>query len=129
GVVVGGGLALHNAREVLDSVKVDDADEKIGVDILRTVLSDPLKQIAENAGRDGAVVADKSKDNFGYNAKADKFEDLIKAGITDPVKVTRLALHHGASVANMIIMTEAVVTDLPEKDEPISADPGGMGMM
>lgn len=122
GVVVGGGLALHNARTVLDKVKADDADEKIGLEILRTVLSEPLMQIARNAGVEGAVAADKSKGKVGLNAKTGKYEDLMAAGVTDPVKVTRLALVYGASVGTMLITTEVVVADEPEDE---SADMAG----
>lgn len=130
GVVVGGGLALHNAREALDKVKVSDHDEQIGVDILRKILSQPLKLIAENAGEDGAVVADKSKGSKGFNAKTGKYTDLIKDGVTDPLKVTRLALVYGVSVATMLITTEAVIAEEPEEDKPVVPDMGGMdGMM
>lgn len=131
GVVVGGGLALHNARAVLDKVKVDDQDEKTGLEILKAVLSSALKQIAQNAGVDGAVAADKSSGNTGYNAKTGVYEDLMKAGITDPVKVTRLALVHGVSVGTMLITTEAVVADDPnaEKAAAMPDMGGGMGGM
>jgi chaperonin GroEL len=132
GVVAGGGLALHNAREILKKVVVDDADEKTGIQILYDILSEPLKQIAENAGQDGAVVASQCSGKKGYDAKNDKFTDLIVAGITDPVKVTRLALVNGASVATMLITTEAVVADLPEEKKPElpgGAMGDGMGMM
>lgn len=130
GVVVGGGLALHNAREALDKVKLSDPDEKVGLEILRKVLSEPLKQIAQNAGADGAVVADKSKGDNGFNAKSGEYEDLMKAGITDPVKVTRLALVHGVSVATMLFTTEAVVADLPSEEKDAVPDmDGGMGGM
>jgi chaperonin GroEL len=130
GVVVGGGLALHNAKVALETVELIDADEKTGLEILKSVLSAPLKQIAENAGADGAVVADKSSGNDGYNAKTGEYEDLMKAGVTDPVKVTRLALVHGVSVATMLITTEAVVADEPNSDSdmPSAPDMGGMGM-
>ncbi len=124
GVVAGGGLALHNAASVVDKVKTDDADEAIGLGILKEILSAPLKQIAHNAGQDGAVVASKCTANKGYDAKNDKYVDLFEAGITDPVKVTRLALLNGASVATMLITTEAVVADLPEEKK---AAPAGMG--
>lgn len=131
GVVAGGGLALHNSKSVLDKVVVDDADEKIGIQLLKEVLSEPLKLIAENAGQDGAVVASRCSGKTGYDAKNDKFVDLIAAGITDPVKVTRLALQNGASVATMLITTESVVADLPEEKKPeMPAGMGdGMGMM
>lgn len=125
GVVAGGGLALHNAISVLDKVKVDGRDEELGLEILRNVLSEPMKQIANNAGIDGAVAADRAKDNIGLNAKTGEYEDLLAAGVTDPVKVTRLALAYGASVGTMLITTEAVVVDDPETSE--KGMPGGMG--
>lgn len=129
GVVVGGGLALHNARSVLEKMSLEDHDEKAGLEILKTVLSEPLKQIAENAGVDGAVAADKSSGKIGLNAKTMVYEDLMKSGISDPVKVTRLALQYGVSVATMLITTEAVVADEPEKEQPAAPDMGGMDGM
>ena len=131
GVVVGGGLALHNAKKVLEKVQLDDPDEQLGVEILKDVLSEPLKQIAENAGADGAVVADKCSGNIGYNAKSGKYVDMIEEGIIDPVKVTRLVLSSAVSVASMLVTTEAVVAEIKEEgDHNHSADMGGMnGMM
>jgi chaperonin GroEL len=128
GVVAGGGLALHLSSSVLENMKLDDVDEQIGLEILADVLDSPLKQIAENAGKDGAVVASKCTEGNGYNAKDDKYEDLLKAGITDPVKVTKSALTHGASVGTMLITTEAVVADLPEEDKAPEMPPMGGGM-
>ncbi len=125
GVVVGGGLALHNSREVLEKVKLEDRDEVIGLEILKQVLSVPLKLIAENAGMDGAVVADKSSGTKGFNAKTGQFSDLMEDGVTDPLKVTRLALVYGVSVGTMLITTEAVVADEPEKEKEHSHDMGG----
>ncbi len=131
GVVAGGGLALHNAKKVLEKVKLDDSDEQLGIDILKAVLSEPLKQIAENAGADGAVVASECKGNVGYNAKTGEFVDLIEEGIIDPVKVTRLVLTNAVSVASMLVTTEAVVAELPdEKEHSHANEMGGMpGMM
>lgn len=130
GVVAGGGLALHNAKKVLEKVKMDDADEQLGIEILKSVLSEPLKQIAENAGEDGAVVAANCKDKTGFNAKTGKYVDMVEAGIIDPVKVTRLALINAVSVGSMLVTTEAVVADIPEeKDDSTPAMPGGMGGM
>ena len=125
GVVVGGGLALHNSREVLEKIKLEDRDEVIGLEILKEVLSVPLKLIAENAGMDGAVVADKSSGTTGFNAKTGEFGDLMKDGVTDPLKVTRLALVYGVSVGTMLITTECVVADEPEKEKEHSHDMGG----
>ena len=131
GVVAGGGLALHNAKKVLEGVKMEDPDEQLGIEILKNVLSEPLKQIAENAGEDGAVVAANCKDKIGFNAKTGEYVDMVEAGIIDPVKVTRLVLVNAVSVGSMLVTTEAVVADLPEeKNERASAMPGGMeGMM
>lgn len=128
GVVVGGGLALHNAASVLDKVKSEDQDEQLGIEILRQVLSEPLKQIARNAGIDGAVAAEKSKGSTGLNAKTGVYEDLMKAGITDPVKVTRMALQHGVSVGTMLITTEAVVAEDPSEEKAAPAADPSMGM-
>jgi len=128
GVVVGGGLALHNAKKVLEKVKLDDADEQLGIEILKDVLSEPLRQIAENAGADGAVVADRCSGNIGYNAKSGEYVDMIEEGIMDPVKVTRLVLSSAISVASMLVTTEAVVAEI--KDEKVdnlpAPDMGGM---
>ncbi len=131
GIVAGGGLALHNAKAVLNDLKLDDVDEQMGIEILKSVLSEPLKQIAENAGEDGAVVAANCHDSMGYNAKTGEYVDMIKSGIIDPVKVTRLALVNAASVGTMLITTEAVVADLPEEKEkaPMAPDMGMGGMM
>ena len=126
GVVAGGGLALHNAKKVLEDVTLDDIDEQLGIEILRNVLSEPLKQIAENAGQDGAVIAANCSEKKGYNAKNDKYVDMIKEGIIDPVKVTRLALVNGASVGTMLITTEAVVAEI-KSDEPAMPMNPGMG--
>jgi chaperonin GroEL len=127
GVVVGGGLAYHNAKAVLDKVQLEDPDEQLGLEILRNVLSEPLKQIAQNAGEDGAVVASQCHDNIGFNAKTGEYVDMMKEGIIDPVKVTRLALVNAASVATMLITTEAVVADIPEEHKH-DGNPMGGGM-
>lgn len=131
GVVAGGGLALHNAKKVLDKVKLEDQDEQLGIEILKSVLSEPLKQIAENAGADGAVIAAECKGNTGYNAKTGKFVDMIGEGIIDPVKVTRFVLTNAVSVASMLVTTEAVVAEIPEeKPQAPMPDMNGMqGMM
>jgi len=119
GIVVGGGVALVRAAKVLEKLEVS-AEEKVGVDILRRALEEPLKQIAENAGKDGAVVVEEVKrheGNYGYNGITDKYDDLVKDGVVDPVKVARSALQNAASIAGMFLTTEAVVTDLPEKKD------------
>lgn len=133
GIVPGGGVALLRAREVLKNLVVE-GDEKVGVNILFRSLEEPIRQIAANAGKDGSVVAEEVKKlsgSMGYNADLDKYEDLIKAGIVDPTKVTRTALQNASSIAAMFLTTEAVVTDLPEKKDEHqhgAPDMGGMGM-
>jgi chaperonin GroEL len=130
GVVAGGGLALHNAKKSLEKIKLDDADEQLGIEILRSVLSEPLKQIAENAGEDGAVVAANCDEKIGFNAKIGEYVDMIATGIIDPVKVTRLALINAASVGTMLITTEAVVAEIPDdKKDDVSMGQPGMGGM
>ncbi len=132
GIVVGGGVALIKAAKSLEKLELKE-EEKVGINILSRALEEPLKQIAENCGRDGAVVVDDIKrheGNYGYNGATDKFEDLVKTGIVDPVKVVRSALQNAASIAGMFLTTEAAITDLPEKKEDKMAGmpSGGMGM-
>jgi chaperonin GroEL len=136
GIVPGGGVALLQARKVLDKVEVKGEDEQAGVELVKQVLEMPCRYIAENAGLDGSVVVAKilrSKEkNFGYNAEREEYEDLRKAGIVDPVKVTRSALQNGASVATLLLTTESLVADLPEKDKDKGGGHdhhGGMGGM
>lgn len=127
GIVVGGGVALMRAASVLDKLALE-SDEMIGVNILRRSLEEPARQIAFNAGKEGSVVAEeirKGSGNFGYNALTNTYEDLMAAGVVDPVKVTRSALQNAASIAGLFLTTEAIVTDIPKKDEP--AMPAGMG--
>ncbi len=130
GVVAGGGTALLYATKALDNVKPANQDQFVGVDIIRRALQAPIRQIAENAGVDGAVVAGKlleSTDyNYGYNAATGEYTDLIKAGIVDPTKVVRTALQDAASVASLLITTEAMVTELPEPKECSCGGHGGM---
>ena len=128
GVVAGGGLALHNAKRILDDIKLKDADEQLGVEILKSILSEPLKQIAENAGKDGAVVAANCDKKIGYDAKNDKYVDMIEEGIIDPVKVTRFALLNAASVGTMLITTEAIVADIKKEEDNVPMSNPGMGM-
>ncbi|MDD5749899.1 MAG: chaperonin GroEL [Patescibacteria group bacterium] len=135
GIVVGGGVAYVRSLKTIDALHLTD-EEKLGASILRKALLSPLEQIARNAGKEGSVVLAevlKLEDNFGYNAKDDKFEDLVKAGIVDPTKVTRSALQNAASAAGMFLTTEAVICDLPKKEEEhshgMNPGMGGMGMM
>jgi chaperonin GroEL len=135
GILPGGGTALLYATNVLKNVKVENDDQRYGLDIVRKALSAPLKQIAQNAGHDGAVIAGKiieSKDNsHGFDAQSGKFCDLVKAGIVDPTKVVRTALIDAVSVAALLTTTEAMITDKPEdkSSAPAMPDMGGMGGM
>ena len=135
GVVVGGGVALLNAIKALKKVDPDNNDQKVGVDIVRRALQAPVRQIAENAGTEGSVVVGKLVEakgtNIGYDAQNNKYTDMFKAGIIDPTKVVRIALQDAASVAGLLITTEAMVAEKPEKKEPMPAAPdmGGMGGM
>ena len=133
GVVAGGGVALLRASKVLANLKGQNTDEEIGIKIIKESLSQPLRWLAKNSGADEGWVARKVEEskevNFGFNAATLKFENLLEAGIIDPVKVTRSALQNAASVASMILTTEALVTDLPEKEDASPAgNPGMMGM-
>ena len=133
GVIAGGGVALLYASRNLLSVKPDNDDQKVGVDIVRRAILQPARQIAENAGADGSVIVGKlleSKDtNFGFDAQASKFKDMVKAGIIDPTKVVRTALQDAASISGLLITTEAMVAEKPEKKAPPGMPPGGMGGM
>jgi|SRR3989339_225223 len=131
GVVPGGGVALIRALEALHTLKGDNQDQQVGIDIARRAMEAPLRQIVENAGAEPAVIAEevkKNKDNFGYNAATGEFGDMIKMGILDPTKVTRTALQNASSVAGLMITTECLITDLPEKNNGAPAG-GGMGGM
>jgi len=134
GIVAGGGVALLRAVKALQSLHADNDDQRVGIEIVRRAILTPVKQIAENAGADGAVVAGKlleSKDaNIGYDAQTGKYVDMIKAGIIDPAKVVRIALQDAASVAGLLITTEAMVAEKPEPKEaaPAMPDMGSMGM-
>ena len=131
GIVLGGGVALIRALSALDKVEAE-GDEKTGVNILRRAIEEPIRQIAENAGVDGAVVVQKVKegrDNFGFNAQTMVYEDLIKAGVVDPTKVTRTALENAVSAASMLLTTEAVVSELPKKDDKHNHMSMDSGMM
>ncbi len=120
GIVAGGGVALLRARSVLDTLKLDD-EEQAGVNIVRRALEEPLRWIARNAGQDGSVVLEKVREGkgaFGFNAQTEEYEDLIKAGIIDPTKVVRTALQNAASVAGLLLTTEAMVAEKPKKEKP-----------
>jgi chaperonin GroEL len=132
GIVPGGGVALARASLVLAKLKADNDDQRFGVEIVRKAVQTPLRQIAENAGEDGAVIAgkvlDKDEYNWGFDAQTGEFKDLVKAGIIDPTKVVRTALQDAASVAGLLVTTEAMVAEKPEKKAPPGMPPGGGGM-
>ena len=138
GIVPGGGVALVRAAKVLEKFLTNpdgegDQDEQIGVNIVKRSLEEPLRQIVQNAGKEGAVVVERVRadknDSFGFNAATEKFEDLVKAGVIDPAKVTRTALQNAASIAGLMLTTEAMVSEIPEDDKGSPAMPGGMGGM
>ena len=134
GIVPGGGTAYIRVSKVLADIKPADDDELAGVNIIRRAIEEPLRQIAHNAGFEGSIVVEKvrtGKDGFGFNAATGEYEDLIKAGVIDPKKVTRTALQNAASVASLLLTTECAIADKPEpkKDAPAMPDMGGMGGM
>ncbi len=133
GIVPGGGVAFLRAQKVLDNVKDLEGDEKIGVQIVRRAIEEPTRQLADNAGKEGALVVEeikKRKGNEGYDVANDEYTDLVKAGIVDPTKVTRSALQNAASIAGLLLTTEALVTEIPEKEKAgPPMPPGGMGGM
>ncbi|MGH6991152.1 MAG: TCP-1/cpn60 chaperonin family protein, partial [Stellaceae bacterium] len=133
GVVAGGGVALLQAAKVLGKVKYDNEDQKVGIEIVRRALSYPARLIAENAGVDGSIVIGKIQDsnntNFGFDAQSGTYVDMVKAGIIDPTKVMRSALQNAASVAGLLVTTEAMVAEKPEKKPMMPAGGGDMGGM
>ncbi len=137
GIVPGGGVSLVRAAKALEKFLTNaagegDPDEQIGVNIVRRALEEPLRQIVQNAGKEGAVVVERVRsekaENFGFNAQTEQYEDLVKAGVIDPAKVTRTALQNAASIAGLMLTTEAMVSELPEEDKSTPM-PGGMGGM
>ncbi|HTH66907.1 MAG TPA: TCP-1/cpn60 chaperonin family protein, partial [Rhodanobacter sp.] len=130
GVVPGGGVALIRALKAVEGLKGDNTDQDLGIAITRRALEAPLRAIVANAGEEPSVILNKVKEgtgNFGYNAATGEFGDMVAMGILDPTKVTRSALQHAASVAGLAITTEAIVAELPKKDEGHSHGGGGMG--
>ncbi len=133
GIVPGGGVTLVRAAKALEKLKLDDEDEQIGVNIVKRALEEPLRKIAENAGKEGAVIVERVKadkgENFGFNAATENFEDLVKAGVIDPAKVARTALQNAASIAALMLTTEAMISEIPEKNAggPPMPPGGGMG--
>src|SRR5438046_9811405 len=128
GIVPGGGVAFLRAIPALEKLKLGD-DEQIGINIVKRALEEPLRLIAANAGHEGAVVVEKVKThnnaNYGFNAESESYGDLVEAGVIDPTKVTRTALQNAASIASLLLTTEALVCEIPEKEE---SGPAGAGM-
>jgi chaperonin GroEL len=132
GIVPGGGVAFLRSQKALDNIKDLEADEKIGVQIVRRAIEQPTRTLADNAGAEGALVVEeikKRKGNEGYDVATEQYTDLVKAGIVDPTKVTRSALQNAASIAGLLLTTEALVTEIPEKEKTPPMPPGGMGGM
>src|SRR5213596_1840643 len=132
GIVPGGGVALLRAQKALDNIKGLEGDEKVGVQIVRRAIEEPTRQLADNAGQEGALIVQEvkaRKGNEGYDVATGEYTDLVKAGIVDPTKVTRSALQNAASIAGLLLTTEALVTELPEKEKSPPMPPGGMGGM
>jgi chaperonin GroEL len=131
GIVPGGGVAYLRTQKALDNLKLE-GDEAVGVQIVRRALESPTRQLAENAGREGAVIAEEVKKrsgNEGFNVATGEYEDLVKAGVVDPTKVTRTALQNAASISALLLTTEVLVSELNDKEKPASGGPGGMGGM
>jgi chaperonin GroEL len=133
GIVPGGGVALVRTLPALDALKLQ-GDQQIGANIIRRAIEEPLRWIASNAGVEGSIVVEKvkgMKEHEGFNAQTDTYEDLVKAGVIDPTKVVRTALQNASSIASLLLTTEALVAEIPEKKEPAPAagGPGGMGGM
>ena len=129
GIVPGGGVALLRAQAVLAALKLDDEEQQAGARIVSRAIEEPLRWIARNAGADGSVVVDKVKNgkgSFGFNAATEEYEDLIKAGIIDPTKVVRTALQNAASVAGLLLTTEAMIADKPVEKKDAAGAGGGM---
>jgi chaperonin GroEL len=133
GIIAGGGVALLYATKALEGLKVDNRDQEVGVDIIRRAIQSPIRQIVENAGMEGSVIVghllEKGDMNHGYNAQTNQYVDMVKTGIVDPVKVVRTALQDAASVAGLLIVTEAMITDAPDDSKPAMGGAGGMGGM
>jgi chaperonin GroEL len=135
GIIPGGGVTLMYAGKALDKLKVKNADEQFGIDLIKSVLEEPLKMLAHNSGLDGGEVLQNVKQNrgdnpnYGFNAMTNEYGDMVKAGVIEPAKVAITALQNAASVASMILTTECLVTDVPEKNKPAMPAGGGMDMM
>ena len=131
GVIPGGGVAFIRSLDALENIDLENEDEAIGVNIVRRALEEPLRQIAENAGAEGSIVAQKVKEgkkDFGFNARTEEYGKLLDEGVIDPTKVARTALENAASVSGLLLTTEAVVADKPEKEGPPAMPGGAPGM-
>jgi chaperonin GroEL len=135
GIVPGGGVALVRSQKALKSLKFDDSDEQTGAEIVRRAVEEPMRMIVQNAGGEGSIVVEKIRsskdDKYGYNALTDTYEDLVAAGVIDPTKVTRTALQNAASIAGLLLTTEAIVVEKKEDRPamPAGGPGGGMGGM
>lgn len=132
GIVPGGGVAFLRVAGKLDKIKAEREDVKLGIAIVKKAIEEPIRQIVNNAGEEGSVIVNnvkEGKNSYGYNADSNTYEDLVKAGVIDPTKVTRVALENAASVASLLLMTEATISEKPEKEKPPMMPPGGMGDM
>jgi len=131
GIVPGGGVAYIRAIEALDKKKGANEDETTGIAIVRRAIEEPLRIIVANAGIEGSIIVQKvkeGKNDFGYNARTETYENLLKAGVIDPTKVSRVALEHAASIAGMLLTTECVIAEKPKKEEPAHNHGGAPGM-
>jgi chaperonin GroEL len=132
GIVPGGGVALLRCVSAIEALKLQDEDEKIGVEIVKRAVESPLRALASNAGVEGSIIVQevkRRKGNEGYNVASGAYEDLVKAGVVDPKKVTRAALQNAASIAGLLLTTECLITESPEKEKPAPAGGGGHGGM
>jgi chaperonin GroEL len=130
GIVPGGGVALLRAGKVLDSMKLP-GDQQIGVNILKRAIEEPMRHIASNSGHEGSIVVQKVREmgaDEGFNAQTEQYENLVKAGVIDPVKVVRSALQNASSIASLLLTTEALISEIPEEKKEAPAMPGGGGM-
>jgi len=132
GIVPGGGVAFVRAQKALENFKLDNEDENIGIGIVKRALEEPLRQIVANAGHEGAVVVDKVRSNksanYGFNAETEEYGDMLAMGVVDPTKVTRYALQNAASIAGLLLTTEALISEMPEQEKEAPQMPGGGGM-
>jgi chaperonin GroEL len=128
GIVPGGGMALLSARKAVNALKLDNPDIQAGINIVARALESPIRQIAENAGVEGSIIVGKvleKSGNFGFDAQKEEYVDMVQAGIIDPTKVVRIALQHAASIAALLITTEAMIAERPRKGADMPAMPGG----